>query len=290
MEVKGKNENMTEKENQGQISLEAKSPFELRINQGMSVSEADVQKALATGELGFLHSFTTGSMVDGPGVRVVAWTSGCQFRCMYCHNPDTWKMSNGIPVTIEKATLELSKYRAGLKIMKGGFTLSGGEPLMQDRFAVRLFVAARQMGIHTALDTNGSLGKRLSDKELDNIDLVLLDIKSWDNERHRKITGVGIAPVLEFAERLASLKKKIWLRFVLVPGLSDNEGDISSIARFAADLGNIERVDVLPFHQLGEFKWKELGLKYSLEGLKPPSAETVSRVIEQFHSAGLKTF
>jgi pyruvate formate lyase activating enzyme len=281
---------MTQKENSGQISLEAKSPFELRINQNEGLSESEVQNALATGEMGFLHSFTTGSTVDGPGVRVVAWTTGCQFRCLYCHNPDTWKMSNGIPVTIERATGELKKYRSGLKIMGGGFTLSGGEPLMQDRFAVRLLTAAKKIGIHTALDTNGAFGKRLSDEELENIDLVLLDIKSWENDRHKQITGVGIAPVLEFAERLASLKKKVWLRFVLVPGLSDNTDDISNIARFAAGLGNVERVDVLPFHQLGEFKWKELGLKYSLQGSEPPSSETLRLVCEQFRSAGLRTY
>ena len=120
--------------------------------------------ALASGDMGFLHSFTTGSTVDGPGVRVVAWTTGCQFRCLYCHNPDTWKMTNGIPVTLERAEEELRKYRHGLKIMSGGFTLSGGEPLMQHRFAVKLFAAAKAMGIHTALDTNGSLGDRLTDE------------------------------------------------------------------------------------------------------------------------------
>jgi pyruvate formate lyase activating enzyme len=290
IEVDRKKDDMTEKNISGQVSLEAKSPFELHINQDERISESDIHKALTTGEMGFLHSFTTGSTVDGPGVRVVAWTSGCQFRCLYCHNPDTWKMTNGMPVTIGRATEELKKYRSGLKILAGGFTLSGGEPLMQDRFAVRLFAAARQMGIHTALDTNGSLGNRLRDNELENIDLVLLDIKSWDNERHRKITGVGIAPVLEFAERLASLKKKIWLRFVLVPDLTDNPEDISNIAAFASNLGNVERVDVLPFHQMGEFKWKELKLKYTLEGTELPSPDIIQRVCEQFRAKGLKTY
>jgi pyruvate formate lyase activating enzyme len=281
---------MTEKENRGQPSLEAKSPFELRINLADKYSESEIQNALATGEMGFLHSFTTGSMVDGPGVRVVAWTSGCQFRCAYCHNPDTWKMSNGIPVTISRTIEELAKYRTGLKVMKGGFTLSGGEPLMQDRFAVRLFSAARKMGIHTALDTNGAFGKRLSDEELDNIDLVLLDIKSWNKERHRKITAMAIDPVLDFAERLANLKKNVWLRYVLVPDLTDNSDDIDKLAEFAASLGNIERVDVLPFHQLGEFKWKELKLDYSLAGRTAPDSETILRVCDQFRSAGLKTY
>ena len=119
-------------------ALEAKSPYELRVDLGKHVPEADVRTALATGDVGFLHSFTTGSTVDGPGVRVVAWTAGCMWRCLYCHNPDTWAMSNGIPVTVRKATTELRRYRQGLRVMNGGFTLSGGEPLMQHRFAVKL--------------------------------------------------------------------------------------------------------------------------------------------------------
>ena len=133
----------------GQTPLGAKSPYELRVNLGAGIGDSDVRTALATGEMGFLHSFTTGSAVDGPGVRVVAWTSGCMWRCLYCHNPDTWTVTNGIPVTVTKAAAELEKYRHGLKVMEGGFTLSGGEPLMQHRFAVRLLTAAKQMNIHT---------------------------------------------------------------------------------------------------------------------------------------------
>src|SRR3981189_350726 len=165
---------MSEKEQLKKVPLQAKSPFELRINLGRDIPESDVRTALATGDVGFLHSFTTGSTVDGPGVRVVAWTSGCQFRCLYCHNPDTWNMTNGIPVTLGKATEELRKYRTGVKVMAGGFTLSGGEPLMQDRFAVKLLTAAQAMGIHTALDTNGSLGTRLTAAGLGRSNLVRL--------------------------------------------------------------------------------------------------------------------
>src|SRR3974377_1630373 len=141
---------MSEIETLHKPQLQATSPFVLRVNCGSKVPESEVRAALATGYMGFLHSFTTGSTVDGPGVRVVAWTAGCQFRCVYCHNPDTWSMSNGIPVTIEAATEQLKKYRFGLKVMSGGFTLSGGEPLMQDRFAVRLLRSAKALGINTA--------------------------------------------------------------------------------------------------------------------------------------------
>jgi len=271
-------------------SLESKSPFELRVNLGAGVSENAVKTALTTGDMGFLHSFTTGSTVDGPGVRLVAWTAGCQLRCLYCHNPDTWSMINGIPVTLDRATETLGKYRHGLKMMSGGFTLSGGEPLMQDRFAVRLFSAAKAMGIHTALDTNGFLGERLTDEELDNVDLVLLDIKSWDPERHHKLTGKDVAPTLDFARRLAARNRPIWLRFVLVPGLTDDAGDIAHIAKFAAGLGNVQRVDVLPFHQMGKFKWKELELNYTLENTEPAPDELVERTCAQFRAEGLKAY
>lgn len=271
-------------------ALEAKSPYELRVDRARDVPESDIRRALATGEMGFLHSFTTGSTVDGPGVRVVAWTTGCQFRCLYCHNPDTWNLVNGTPVTVARATEELEKYRHGLKVMKGGFTLSGGEPLMQDRFAVRLLSAARVMGIHTALDTNGALGERLSDEELGKIDLVLLDIKSWSADRHKMLTGMDIAPVLNFASRLSRLRRPVWLRFVLVPGLTDNSEDIQQLAMFAASLGNIQRVDVLPFHQLGKFKWKELKLNYQLEDLSPPLATQVNLIRNIFTAQGLKAY
>jgi pyruvate formate lyase activating enzyme len=272
------------------VQLQANSPYELRVHLGRGVPDADVRSALATGEMGFLHSFTTGSAVDGPGIRVVAWTTGCMWRCLYCHNPDTWTLSNGIPITLMQAIDTLRKYRYGLKIMSGGFTLSGGEPLMQDRFAVKLLGAAREMGIHTALDTNGYLGDRLSDPELETVSLFLLDIKGWDPERHRRLTGMDIDPVLSFARRLADRKRPIWVRFVLVPGLSDNLDDIGHIGDFAAGLGVVERVDVLPFHQMGRFKWKELGLKYELENTQPPSPELVDRVCSRFRQAGLKAY
>jgi pyruvate formate lyase activating enzyme len=270
--------------------LQANSPFELRVNLGSGVSDSDVRTALATGDMGFLHSFTTGSTVDGPGVRVVAWTSGCQFRCLYCHNPDTWTMTNGIPVTLQQATEELHKYRHGLKTMSGGFTLSGGEPLMQDRFAAKLLAAAQAMGVHTALDTNGSLGHRLTDAELETINLVLLDIKSWDNERHRQVTGMEVGPVLNFARRLAARKRPVWLRFVLVPGLTDDPETVGQIARFAGGLGNVERVDVLPFHQMGRFKWSKLKLDYKLNEVQPATEEAVATACSRFRAEGLKAY
>jgi pyruvate formate lyase activating enzyme len=270
-----------------QPRLDATSPFELRVNTGPPMPEADVRAAIASGDVGFLHSFTTGATVDGPGVRVVAWTTGCMWRCRYCHNPDTWTMTNGTPVSIARAADELGKYRRGLDLMDGGFTLSGGEPLMQHRFAVKLFTAAKDLGIHTALDTNGFYGARLSDAELDQVDLVLLDMKTWSAERHIALTGMDNAPTLEFARRLAGRKRPVWLRYVLVPGLTDDPGDIAHLARFAATLGNVERVDVLPFHQMGKYKWAKLHLPYTLPDTDPPDVQLMQRTLDLFRGEGL---
>jgi len=270
--------------------LTAGSPYELRVGLAENVPEIDLRAAVASGDVGFLHSFTTGSTVDGPGVRLVAWTAGCNWRCVYCHNPDTWSMRNGIPVPLERAVDELRKYRQGLRVMKGGFTLSGGEALLQHRFAARLFAAARSLGIHTALDTNGMLGDRLSDDELGTIDLVLLDLKGWDPQRHRRLAAADNGPTLEFARRLGVLCRPVWIRFVLVPGWTDDPDEIARLAEFAAGLGNVERVDVLPFHQMGRFKWLELGMEYALADVSPPSAESTERACALFRAAGLKAY
>jgi pyruvate formate lyase activating enzyme len=273
-----------------QIPLEAQSPFEMRVDLGKHVPESDVRAALANGDMGFLHSFTTGATVDGPGVRVVAWTAGCMWRCRYCHNPDTWTMSNGIPVSVTRAVEELRKYRHGLKVMSGGLTVSGGEPLMQHRFVEKFFAAASGMGVHTALDTNGYYGDRLSDAALETVSLVLLDLKTSDPERHRSLTGMDNAPTHAFARRLASRRVPIWVRYVLVPGLTDDVEDIARTAAFAAELGNVERVDVLPFHQMGKYKWEKLGLEYTLANTSPPTNEVVERTCSLFRNVGLKAY
>jgi pyruvate formate lyase activating enzyme len=269
--------------------LEAKNEFELRKGLGARVAENEQRAALTSGDLGFLHSFTTGSTLDGPGVRLVAWTTGCMFRCAFCHNPDTWTLTNGMPVTVERATEEIRKYAHGLRTMNGGFTLSGGEPLAQHRFAVKLFRAAKSMQIHTAIETNGYNGHRLSDSELEEIDLVILDVKGFSAAQHARVTSVEQnSPVLAFARRLASLKRPMWLRYVLVPGLTDVPDEIRSVAAFGASLGVVERVEVLPFHQLGRFKWRNLGLDYTLDETEPPSAKSVASAIAMFRREGLE--
>jgi pyruvate formate lyase activating enzyme len=269
-------------------ALAAKSPFELRVHLGDGVNDQTVRDALASGDMGFLHSYTTGSTVDGPGVRVVAWTTGCMWRCQYCHNPDTWTLTNGLPVSVAKAAEELGKYRQGLITMKGGFTLSGGDPLMQHRFSVKLLAAAKKMGIHTTIETNGFYGERLSDAEVDTIDLVMLGIKTFDAARHLALTGHDNRPTLAFARRLAERKRPMWIRFVLVPGLTDDLTDLARTAEFAAGLGTVERVEVLPFHQMGRYKWERLGLDYRLKDVAPPTAELAERACEVFRQAGLQ--
>ena len=174
--------------------------------------------------------------------------------------------------------------------MNGGFTLSGGEPLMQSRFAAKLLAASKEMGIHTAIETNGYFGDKLSDAELESLDLVLLGIKSWGADRHKALTGMDIEPTLAFARRLAALRKPVWVRFVLVPGVTDDEATLTGIAEFAAGLGNVQRVEVLPFHQLGSFKWERLGLDYTLKDVQPPSAEAAGNACEVFRKAGLKAY
>jgi pyruvate formate lyase activating enzyme len=269
-------------------SLEGKDPYELRLDQSKGVSEQKFKAALHSGDVGYLHSFTTGSAVDGPGVRLVAWTTACMFRCRYCHNPDTWTLSNGMAVPIDVAVAELRKYAHGLKTMKGGFTLSGGEPLMQHRFAVKLFRAAKEMGVHTAIETNGVYGEHLSDDEIRLIDLVILDLKAFTSAQHKRVTKIeDNAPVLEFGRRLAALNRPIWLRYVLVPGLTDVDDEMHALARYGADLGVVERVEILPFHQMGRYKWETLGLDYTLEETEPPSPEAVDHAIDIFRSAGL---
>jgi pyruvate formate lyase activating enzyme len=271
-----------------QVNLEAKSPYEMRVHLGEDVPDVDVRTALKTGEMGFLHSYTSGSAVDGPGIRLVAWTTACMFRCQYCHNPDTWTLSNGIPVTLERAIDGVRKYAAGLKAMHGGFTLSGGEPLMQDRFAVRLLAAVKQMGVHTAIETNGYYSDRLTDEELKLIDLVILDVKAFTPEQHERVTGIkDNHEVLAFARRLAALRRPMWVRYVLVPGLTDVTQEMEQLAAFCASLGVVERVEILPFHQLGEYKWERLKLDYKLRDTRPPSGELIAQVIGIFQDAGL---
>ncbi len=266
------------------------SPYDLRVSLGEKVGQAGIRTALESGDWGFVHSFTTGSAVDGPGMRVVAWLTGCQFRCVFCHNPDTWKLTNGMPVSLTRAVEVVNQYRHALRTMKGGLTVSGGEPLLQHRFLLKLFAAVQKLGVHTALDTNGYLGNRLGDEDLACIDLVILGLKAITPGLHRRLTGMDAQPVHEFARRLAARRRPIWIRYVVVPGWTDDLAEVGQMADFAAGLGNVELVEVLPFHQLGRFKWERLGMEYQLRDAEPPSREKVEEITARFCAAGLKVY
>jgi pyruvate formate lyase activating enzyme len=238
------------------------------------------------GAFGYVHSYETGSHLDGPGVRITLFLSGCLLRCQYCHNPDTWKLKHGTRIALERVVTRLGHFAPALRSLGGGLTLSGGEPLVQPAFSRRIFAAAKSYGLHTALDTSGLLGERATDEYLQSVDLVLLDIKSWDPETYRRVTKQEVAPTLRFAERLAAMNKKVWVRYVLVPGLTDDPANVEGVAKFVAPMKNVEWVEVLPFHQLGTFKWEKLGLEYQLAKTPPASPELLVRVLEQFRDAG----
>lgn len=240
------------------------------------------------GAFGYAHSYETGSRLDGPGIRTTLFLSGCPLRCQYCHNPDTWRLKHGIRISLERIVSRLGDFAPALRAIKGGLTLSGGEPLVQPAFSRRIFVAAKALGLHTALDTSGFLGARATDEYLENVDLVLLDIKSWDPETYRRVTKQDVEPTLRFAERLAAMGKPVWIRYVLVPGLTDDPGNVEGVAKFVAPMKNVEWVEVLPFHQLGSFKWTALGLDYELVDTPPASRDLVERVHGQFREAGCK--
>lgn len=240
------------------------------------------------GATGYVHSLETGSMVDGPGVRATVFVSGCLLRCLYCHNPDTWHLKYGARVGIETAIARLADFAPALRAMHGGLTISGGEPLVQIGFTRRLFAAAKEMGLHTALDTSGYLGAQADDAYLEQVDLVLLDIKSGDPDTYRRLTRVDLAPTLRFAERLAALGKPVWIRYVLVPGWTDDPEQIRMVARFVAPMNNVEWVEVLPFHQMGAFKWQSLGLDYQLNDSPACSPELAAWAVALFQQEGCR--
>jgi pyruvate formate lyase activating enzyme len=236
---------------------------------------------------GYVHSEQTGSAVDGPGLRSVVWLTGCGFRCLYCHNPDAQKLHSGRRVHADELVARIAKYAGFMAAAKGGVTISGGEPLVQHGFCMNVLGRLHARGIHTALETNGFLGDRLSDAELETVDLVLLDLKSWDGKTHLHVTGHGPERVFRFARRLRDLGRPAWIRFVLVPGLTDAPDNVAGLARFCAELSNVERVEILPFHQLGRFKWHELGLDYTLDSVEPPSELAIATVRDVFRQHGV---
>lgn len=237
---------------------------------------------------GMLHSWDLSTGVDGPGTRFVVFLDGCPLRCLYCHNPDTRHMRDGRRTSADEIVAEAAKCTGFIHASGGGATVSGGEPLLQPVLTGELLHRFKhQLGLHTALDTSGYLGARATDALLADTDLVLLDIKSWDRALYRHLTQRELAPTLDFARRLADLGKETWVRFVLVPGLTDAPGNVEGVAAFAASLGNVTRVDVLPFHKLGTEKWRALGLEFTLADTPVPTRDQTAAARAVFAAYGL---
>ena len=269
-------------------NLEAGSRHDLHVGVSPDAPDEGELRDDAEGAFGYAHSYETASRYDGPGLRVVLFVSGCLLRCTYCHNPDTWHLKDGTYVSAQQVIDRLGTFAAALRSLDGGLTISGGEPLVQLGFTRRILAAAKQMGLHTAIETSGFLGDRVDDRYLSCLDLVLLDIKSSDPETYRAVTGRDLAPTLRFAERLAAIGKPVWVRFTLVPGFTDDPVIVDGIAHLVAPMKNVEWVEVQPFHQLGGFKWKAMKLDYKHADTQQPTPDLIKRVIDQFRAAGCR--
>lgn len=254
------------------------------------ITRKDRLEKMRTGELGSVHSWELVTAVDGPGTRMTVFLNGCPLRCQYCHNPDTFKMRDGNPVLAEDLLKKFKRYKRIFKGTGGGITLSGGECLMQPEFTGRLLHGAHEMGIHTIIDTSGFLGKNVDDQMMDDIDMVLLDVKSGTEEKYREVTRQSLQPTIDFGDRLSEAGKEVWIRFVLVPGLTDDPENVHNVAKIVTRWrSNVTRVEVLPFHQMGEDKWFSLGLDYTLRDTKPPTNAQVEAARDIFRSYDLPT-
>ncbi|TEW55599.1 pyruvate formate lyase 1-activating protein [Psychromonas sp. RZ22] len=239
--------------------------------------------------IGRVHSIETCGTVDGPGIRFIIFLQGCLMRCKYCHNRDTWDTEGGKETTVEELMKELLQYRNFMEASGGGITISGGEAMLQPEFVQAMFEACRLEGIHTCLDTNGFVRKidQTTKNVLNSTDLVLLDIKQMDNAKHIDLTHVSNKYTLEFAKYLAEHDQDVYLRYVVVPGITDCLEDAHALGKFIEPMKNIVKIEMLPYHELGRHKWIAMGENYPLEGVNPPSRESmvaVQNVLLQYHS------
>jgi pyruvate formate lyase activating enzyme len=259
---------------------------------GHADEERDASETVAApGTTGYVHSWDLSTAQDGPGTRMTLFLAGCILRCQYCHNPETWRMRDGIRRSVEQVTERVARYKKVMDVTGGGLTISGGEPLLQAPFVANVFRHVKaDLGIHTALDTSGLLGDRLSDDELQDVDLTLLDIKSGLPETYLRVTGRELQPTLDFARRLSDMGRTMWVRFVLVPGLTDAPDNVAAVADIVAGLKTVERVEVLPFHQLGRAKWAATGETYLLGDTKGATAEEAEAAREIFRERGLTAY
>lgn len=238
---------------------------------------------------GYVHSIETCGTVDGPGIRFIIFLQGCLMRCKYCHNRDTWDTEGGKEMSVDELMADLVQYRHYMNASGGGVTVSGGEAMLQPEFVKAIFNACKLEGIHTCLDTNGFV-RRIDDtvKEvLDVADLVLLDIKQMDNKKHIDLTHVSNKYTLEFAHYLAERDQAVYLRYVVLPGYTDSEEDAHKLGEFISGMSNIEKIELLPYHELGKHKWTAMGEIYPLDGVNPPpreTMETIKAILSQYHN------
>lgn len=255
------------------------------------ITRPELFDARRRGDIALVHSWELVTSVDGPGTRMTLFLSGCPLRCQYCHNPDTMEMKTGTLERIEDVVKRIKRYKPVFTASGGGLTISGGEPLFQIAFTRRVLRDVHDAGIHTAIDTSGFLGSRLTDSDLANIDLVLLDVKSGDPDTYHQVTGRELQPTIDFGDRLSAANKRVWIRFVVVPGLTDAPDNVRRVVEIVSRWkNNVERVEVLPFHNMGADKWHELDMHYTLENVKPPSLESMTAIRDQFRAQGFEVY
>ena len=234
---------------------------------------------------GRIHSIETCGTLDGPGIRYVIFLQGCPLRCKFCHNPDSWQLESDKKTSVKDLMEDILRYRNFIKT--GGITLSGGEPLLQAEFAAALFRECRKNGIHTAVDTSGAIPLSACKEAIDEVDLVLLDIKSIDTIKCQEFTGKGNEEALKLLDYLELTGKDVWIRHVVVPGITENDEDIERLAEFLSKYTVIKRVEILPFHKMGEYKWKQLNMKYELSDTPPPKKESIENIKGLFRKYNL---
>lgn len=255
------------------------------------ITRPELMEARRTGDVGLVHSWELVTSVDGPGTRMTMFMSGCPLRCQYCHNPDTFEMKTGSLEKVEDVVKRVKRYKPIFDASGGGLTISGGEALFQTAFTRRVLKEVHDAGIHTTIDTSGFLGARVRDEDLDNIDLVLLDVKAGDEKTYKEVTRRQLQPTIDFGDRLSAANKPVWIRFVVVPDLTDSPENVQNVANIVARWpNNVERVEVLPFHNMGADKWRELGYPYTLEDTKPPAAEDVEAIRDVFRAKGFTVY
>ena len=238
---------------------------------------------------GYIHSFESFGTKDGPGIRFVLFLQGCPLRCLYCHNVDTWEIKDKkMVMTAQEVMKEILKVKGFIKT--GGVTVSGGEPLMQPEFLMELFKLCRENKIHTALDTSGYIFNEKAKKVLDLVDMVLLDIKHINPEKYKILTSVELDNTLKFAKYLDEINKPVWIRYVLVPGYTDDIKDLNDWAKFVSQFDIVKRVDILPFHQMAIYKWEKTNREYKLKDTSTPDKEQIKRAEEIFKRYNLPLY